>query len=90
MYRLLGNVSLCKVKKSVKTSFRFFQLYFFIVRLPHWILDLSLNAQPGVNKFYFLFTYIPHFMMKLCRVCSKYLLSVLFVFFCFCFCDIIQ
>ena len=90
VYRLLGNVSLCKKKKkSVKTSFRFFQLYFFIVRLPHWIPDLSLNAQPGVNKLYLLFIYIPHFMMKLRRVCSKYLLSVLF-FFVFCFCDIIQ
>ena len=57
-------------------GFRFFQLYFFIVRLPHRIPDLSLNAQPGVNKFYLLFIYIPHFVMKLCRMCSKYLLCV--------------
>ena len=63
----------------------FFYVYFFIVRLPHWILDLSLNAQLGVNKFYLRFIYIPHFMMKLCRMCSKYLLSVLFLI---CFCDI--
>ena len=71
----------CKLmyrKNSHKTSSRFFFLIvFFIVRLPHWVLDLSLNAQPSVNKFYLLFIYIPHFMMKLCRMCSKYLLSVL-------------
>ena len=79
----------CKLmyrKNSHKTSSRFFFFFFFfIVRLPHWVLDMSLNAQPGVNKFYLLFIYIPHFMMKLCRMCSKYLLSVLFFI---CFCDI--
>ena len=31
VYHLLGNVSLCKVKKSVKTSFRFFKLYFLLL-----------------------------------------------------------
>ena len=84
-----NNVSLCTYRKnSHKASSRFFfYLHFFIVRLPHWVLDLSLNAQPGVNKFYLLFIYIPHFMMKLCRMCSKYLLSVLFFI---CFCDITQ
>ena len=83
MYHLLDNVR----KNSHKTSSRFFLLVFFIVRLPHWVLDLSLNAQPGVNKFYLLFFYRPHFMMKLCRMCSKYLLSLLFFIY---FCDITQ
>ena len=57
-------------EKQTKTSLRllFFYLYFFIVWLPHWILDLSLNAQPGVNIFFLLFIYILHFMMKLCRI----------------------
>ena len=71
MYHLLDHVSLLVKEDSHKTSLRFFfffYLYYFIVRLPHWILDLSLNAQPGVNKFFFLFIYIPHFMMKLCRI----------------------
>ena len=70
----------CKLmyrKNSHKTSSRFFcYLYFFIVRSPHWVLDLSLNAQPGGNKFYLLFMYIPHFMMKLCRMCSKYFYNI--------------
>ena len=87
MYHLLDNVSLCIGKTATKLPPGFFYLYFFIVRLPHWVLDLSLNAQPGVNKFYLLFIYIPHFMTKLCRMCSKYLLSVLFFS---CFCDITQ
>ena len=43
VYHLLSNVSLCKVKKKRQFSFRFFKLYFFIARLPHWIPDLSLN-----------------------------------------------
>ena len=78
VYHLLGSVSSCKVKKALKLALDFiFRLYFFIVRLPHRIPDLSLNAEPGVNKFYVLFNYIPHFMMKLCRMCSKYLLCVL-------------
>ena len=83
LYHLLyKNVSL---KTATKLALGFFYLYFFIVRLPRWIFDLSLNAQPGVNKFYLLFIYIPHFMMKLCGMCSKDLLSVLFFI---CFCDI--
>ena len=87
VYHLLDNVSLCTGKTATKLAPGFFLLVFFIVRLPHWVLDLSLNAQPFVNKFYLLFIYIPHFMMKLCRMCSKYLLSVLFFI---CFCDITQ
>ena len=87
VYHLLDNVSLCTGKTATKLAPGFFLLVFFIVRLPHWVLDLSLNAQPFVNKFYLLFIYIPHFMMKLCRMCSKYLLPVLFFI---CFCDITQ
>ena len=63
MYHLLDNVSLCTYRKnSHKTSSRFFLHFFFaffIVRLPHWVLNMSLNAQPGVNKSYLLFIYMP-------------------------------
>ena len=55
VYHLLDNVSLCTRKTATKLALGFFYLYFFIVRLPHWVLDLSLNAQSGVNKFYLLF-----------------------------------
>ena len=80
VYYLLGSVSSCKVKKALKLALDFiFRFYFFIVRLPHRIPDLSLNAERVVNKFYVLFNYIPHFMTKLCRMCSKYLLCVLTV-----------
>ena len=51
MYHLLDNVSLCTGKTATKLAPGFFYLYFFIGRLPHWVLHLSLNAQPGVNKF---------------------------------------
>ena len=70
-------VLLCAVQNQGITLGFFFFIYFFIVRLPHWILDLSLNAQPGVNKFFLLLIYIPHFMMKLCRI------IVCIVFICF-------
>ena len=59
MYHLLDNVSLCTGKTATKLAPGFFYLYFFIVRLPHWVLDLSLNAQPGVNKSYLLFIDMP-------------------------------
>ena len=61
VYHLLDNVSLCTGKTATKLAPGFFLIVFFIVRLPHWVLDLSLNAQPSVNKFYLLFIYIPHY-----------------------------
>ena len=52
VFFLLDNVSLCKGKTATKLALGFFNCIFFIVRLPPWIPDLSLNAHSGVNKFY--------------------------------------
>ena len=60
MYHLHDNVSLCTYRKnSHKTSSRLFFTCIFLLFDYHWVLDLSLNAQPGVNKSYLLFIYTP-------------------------------
>ena len=61
VYHFLDNVSLCKGKTATKLALGFSNCIFFVVWLPHWIPDLSLNAQPNVNKSYLIFIYITSF-----------------------------